>query len=1502
MEASESSKVTGMLSIYPFPHWAHPMPRNTKSFLPVEYHDPAGVFPLISHQLAHRLPLRNLNWHSPSRPLRQIKSLHVDFVPDKHTSSSLRPPAQRVDSTGPNSVEIVRSGHDSQRQVVTERRHQIPGLKTSPYLKVYLLRCDDKDAYKTIERQKLRQWLRDNAPTEGKREKHDAFEWLVIHVVIPDTVVSSEPRWREGGSKDEDELRERPKSSAKWPGKSTRTVFDKLRADFNESSKSGSDRIAQLRLTKDQVPPDLLPTPAVAPTLEETLPERENAWADLVSKLKNLILIPFDLRVRQYEEDIAEQDSRRALPGWNFCTFFIHKEGLAKALESVGMVEDALALYDELSIGLESVLRDQAAGKEDGSATTFEPCTADIEGRILGVGTQRSGSATKGDVSSPDRGSAEHNFSLFSKDYRERIVMSQISVFDFFCYLFVRQKALLLRLANAQVVRQELGGPLNEDLMLMAEVNKRALSFIHANGRILRADLKHGYASSVTSPRARPSVDSICRAATNSSRATSASIASLVSSWCHAVAGLVLDETTTSAPTLAEANRASTLAKLNGNAGRPDFGFGMGANPYPQRFNSLNNKRAPSTAPELRSPPPGPDGMFSPPSSSGGESDRAFGKSTLPGMVELAVHRAELTMLRRKMLELLGERRGWFAGWAGQRRKRLQATPGNDGPSLEAEDFALNVPNDNLSPALAYSLESEFSFQETYAKLSDSAIRHYQLAGHFKSAEAVRGDLAVLKMQRKDYAGAAAFFQQALPAYAVDGWSLVEAEALSMHAGCLRELRERNDYVRTVLALLKRIAKDRMEQPRVEVPSDSRSRSDFLDGKGYLTALLDYSDVLPYDITSPLGDYFADLVVDCTVQHLKDKDGFKLSVSFRHVLDDDVDLDQASMRLVRVDDTKDELWLHSEGPIRLTIGVAHLELESATSTLGAFLVDTVIIKSRRLRFEHQLQPPELPDATALGISYDETSISPHNRARPFVLLYPAAEAFDAEISLASTIHIDKPRHLHITLRSGRNDVSSLGMKLKPTSAGLRLHLGDTMLLNIEEASTQERQGQVNLGPLSPRSEAVVTLPYTIETSGQPISLRLEATYQTPSGAFTFTVAKRLTTELALDVDVNDIFHHDALFSNFMIRTMHSMPLCITHIELQDSAVYAAKTTPFPTMPLVVFESQPATLVYKIIRKSTKDDEVAKSKKESALSLIVEHFAADDLVEYAAVQCLDNCLRDSDFAGLARLLTPVLRERCKHSLSSTEAEVAMLVKEVRVPSFDEIGWDEILGTLPAETAEGTAHWLRKWHRDNERLEVGGAEHSIRASKQITLTVDVPNVDFVNTAALRLYDTEDEQQAGSVIFTLGEPLHVRVSVTSTRAWGVNASKAMKTQQSFTLEVQPEPDTWLVGGSRRSRFTMNTDDEPYAIPFMLIPLKVGDLALPNLELLPVTNESGSTETEAPSCETNFENAGHIVTVVKDVRTSRMWVPDAASSTTGGRGSAERRGSSRSRGGHAW
>ncbi|KAK4633925.1 Trafficking protein particle complex subunit 10 [Fulvia fulva] len=1446
---------------------------DSSSKVTVEYHDASGVFPLVSRDILQRLPLRNLNWQSLNRPLRQIKSLHVDFVPDKETVAALRPTTSRNDSNGPNSFDIVGGGGDAKKDAVKTRKHQIPGFRTSPYLKIYVLRCDDKENYKDSARKQIRDWVRENAQPVGKTD-HDAFEWMLLHVVVPDTVAASEPRWREG-TKDPDELKERKAGAKLTIGKSTRTVFDRLRADFNDTGKRGVDRVAQIRIPKDRAPADLLPTPAVAETHEENADEQQKTWNDWTGKLKNLILGPFDRRVRQYEADIAEQETRRSMPGWNFCTFFIHKEGLAKALESIGLVEDALAIYDELSLGLEVVLRDIAAGQTEGAATSFAAYTDDIKERIVGTPPNAT-NGTHNDITNDKQDTA----SLFSKDYRERIVRSNISTFDFLCYLFSRQKALILRLANARAIRIQLDATADkeggEDLVLTSEVCWRASNFIHNAARALRQDL-------------------LARAEHESNFDLRVEMESIVSSWTWAVAGLVLHET--AAPALEAITTAQATDQPNGKTRRPTLTMGLGANVHPQRTSSLPTNKLKPEESQLASTAMRADdhSRTRPQTSTGVEAGQP---NALPGQAELATYRAELIVTRRKMLEQLARLQGWHAGWSGAKQSRICKRS-----SVKLEDKDTNAKAElsskgdvahalhALSPSLQSALSDKDSFEAVYERLTNFAIRHYYAATLSKPAETLLGDIALLKCQQKDYEQAASCFKHIIPLMATDGWNLSEVEALKAYCQCLKSLQRAEDYVRHGLTILAKVAVRNKDQARLHpraVAGLGSAQDVPLDLADLFADLASATEGLQQDVVSPLQNFFSNVKLDTQVIHHADGDGFSLNFSVQHVLGGECEIGEITTRLVNHEDAAHEVLLRSRGPVILQPGLNQVELVANAVTHGPYLIDKIMFRTQKLCFVEELRPP--PQPTALGFTEANpptVTIREHERAPPFVFLYPLPRAFNADLRRAKNIHVDKPRHFEIRLDSAENDISSLDIKLRPTSAGLRIHLADAVAQGVELLTAEaSKPGQISLGSISAATSALITIPYTVENANRDAALRLEIDYHTAGGTHTFLKSLTVPNELPLDVDVNDMFHLDCLFSSFTVRTTTPKPFTVLGAMLDGSAVFAVEAPPALPLPLTVFRSQPLSLVYKITRKESIASNVL--KQGAALSLVVRYQPTDELLLGCIRRSFVNDLKDSEHGRYIRLLEPILSQRLRLFLKAVDLETTALLGESDLPSFGAIGWAEILNTLPETVRRPLTAWLEHWHSSRQTVDIFTDEVDSLETQSITISVDVPNLDMVFATSLDL--SVKVPAAGPPILVLGQPVEAVVRIRSTSQWSAKnifpsvptftLQGEEETKTAFVCDVGVDSDAWILGGKRRSHFTPSNGEE-WSFKVLLIPLRAGVCSLPTVE---VQHDSADPEANAEdvavsvTCETHYESAGQVVHVIHDRRTTKVHIAESS------------------------
>lgn len=853
----------------------------------VEYSDPSGLFPLVQPIYDQKLPLKNLHWKSPSRPVRSIESLRIGFVPAAQHDTAER-----------------KSSSDTSRGAVPHRRHQIPGLRQTPYLKIYFLRCDDNDTYKATARKAVREWIKYNASMpqassssggSSSQEKHDAFEWLIVHVV------------QDGDGA------EKAASTSKW-GQRTTSVLEKLKADFNGSSKSAVDRVAQLRLPK--------------PGTTQRPPELTDQIEDLVEKMKNAILASFDLRVAQYEEDIKEKDSQRSLPGWNFCTFFILKEGLARGFENVGLFEDALVGYDELSVGLDIAIHEQHEGSGDQHGSTLLTYSKDwnekakeaLESSAGGNGNSNGG---EGDLAPiPEIEPSDFPFDSTKKPYREMILASDISIFDFRNYVFSRQLTLLLRAARApSLVSQETSkkDKRPEDLMLLSEICERATEFTALAARTLRYDLEHGLADVVNATKAEV-------------------ISNIVSSWTYAAASQILSQTWAPNLTLPESIRvieksldspspaAAATAEL-----RPDV---------PKRTSSL------ITPPAARPSRPASQDIFDVLAPVhmrlGSEAKPASALNPKTGSEQLASGRGELYLMARRVMEEIAGRCGWKEKWndlgllfdskGDGDMAEVSLDDGLTGGTQEPKTTSSSTLSGVDLPGLKAALKSRRAFRGQYEELTDQMFRHHIAANRSYSAEMAIADIALLRYRQANYNAAASHFHQIAPFYGNKHWNILEGAILEMYARCLKELERSEEYARLLLRLLAKFASHAQANLTGHQQKVHGNSSLLLPVSPYVDELFETSGSLQKEVPASLTDFFADLRVDPVVLHYKDKDGFQMQLHLRFLLGPQVDIDAIKVRLVGASGLQSsEHWIEASAKAVVKSSSTRLLIDSSVS-------------------------------------------------------------------------------------------------------------------------------------------------------------------------------------------------------------------------------------------------------------------------------------------------------------------------------------------------------------------------------------------------------------------------------------------------------------------------------------------------------------------------------------------------------------------------------------------
>ncbi|KAF2397090.1 hypothetical protein EJ06DRAFT_551146 [Trichodelitschia bisporula] len=1297
----------------------------------VEYADPSNLFPLVADTFRAHLPLRNLHWKSPTRPLRSIDFLHVELVPSAAGA------------------------------VQDDRRHQIPGLRRTPYLKIYLLRCDDSDTYKASARKAVREWVRSLGPASasagaarGGQENHDACEWLVLHVVMPGSLAAVQSSARkEGGEKSKGVL-----------GRGGSSILEKLKADFNIGGKGAMDRVAQVRLDPSAVPDG----EAFGNVDEEGGAKlREEAWQDVVAKMKALILASFNLRVSQYEEDIRERDAQRSLPGWNFCTFFVLKEGLARGFESAGLVEDALMGYDELSLGLDTAIRELSEEGGSRRSDSFLGSTEELKDLLIWGAKGEGDAALENLFARP--------ISAKRKNYRQLVLSNNISIFDFKCYIFARQMAILLRMgiphsdelasiqdeaARTQYILE------TEDLGPLSDLCARGSSFISSVSRLMRADLH-------TASR------------TYDVSASDTLIDNLVSSWTYAVAQQLLEETTT--------RTVSAVARR------------QPVDPsHPPRSSSLSQNLSKNES----------QAIFDRLAQAALASDsRMLSRDRASDLETLAGRRAELGLLQRRVLERVGQVRGWEVGFG-----RFEGAKEDGMEDVDLDEDAESQDGEEKSLAgvcqsdMIRATQSLGDLREVYEKLTNMVLDHVLATRSTKVVEMLTADLALIKYDSGDYVSAANYLSRVTPLYSSHQWSAIETVLLKVHAACLAKLHRKDDHVRALLALLAQIVARRRGN------SSKGLRSGEAEGQQLLKEIVTCSKELPYELSIPAEKYFEYVEVEPYIKHRDDRDGFMLRVKVRQLLSGNLKVDAARVRLRSIPAGGREIWLDSAEAAVLKEGVNWVEVGTNVTTDGTFVVDKVMLKANKIAFVHE---PTGLEKAALNLPGSHQTMTTPIKAR--ILCYPAPEAFHVTAALSRHIFIDQPRTLEIACESGWNEIQKAEVHIRSATGGLRLRTASTVYVSGDgELKKISAPGVIEFSSLPLRSKLVFKVPYDLEDNIPDVSLKLDIKYTTPHGVFDYISSPTITNDLPLDVNVHDLFKSTLLYSRFNIRTSKPIPLDILSVSLTGTDRFAITAPPVAPTPLTVFPAQPATLMYQIrqIARAEGTPPRQPAADEKPLTLAVDYRVLEDVVLSSLSANFASPLFASPFHPLIGLLRRAFVDRVRQIYTPADYEEVALLSRVRVPPFADMAWESLVDVLPPSTAGPLRKYLEEWHK--ACLWVGLLPNH-PDPRRVTIKVPLPRLRVLHTAVL------DLPAPSGGVYTTGTLIPATLRIVQTRRWDVGP---MPEKLEFVYEIEAPPGLWLVGGMRRGRFWAKEGEcKEWAVP--LVPLMAGRLPVPGVEV---------------------------------------------------------------------
>jgi hypothetical protein len=560
-------------------------------------------------------------------------------------------------------------------------------------------------------------------------------------------------------------------------------------------------------------------------------------------------------------------------------------------------------------------------------------------------------------------------------------------------------------------------------------------------------------------------------------------------------------------------------------------------------------------------------------------------------------------------------------------------------------------------------------------------------------------------------------------------------------------------------------------------------------------------------------------------------------------------------------------------------------------------------------------------ASRLILSYEsEASTQPGINSSKFlkcprVLLYQRPDAFDVKLFASRYLHLDRNRFLEIELSSGWNDVSSGELHVRAATAGLRLQTSDVKVVDDQlEVSKRSEAGVIRFGALKPESKVKILVPFNLENDANDISLKLEISYSTDKGTFYFATNPSISIMLPLGVNVQDVFKHKALFSKFTISSATNSPLRLLRSKLEKSDIFEARNGGDLPNPVMIFPRQPASLLYKITRRTTQtapsSTSSVRKRERSSLSLIVHYVCLEEEIENAVTSALSEALSETPLLQYSRLIIPTFISQLNSRLSPYALERVALTGELSISILSGINWSEFFsglgrrGGLEEDISSLITRWIQMWCEQRSCIQLTPLDTSndvIAESRSIIIPVDVPSVTAVHTADIKILhkpSTTDEMVA-----VVNEPIPATLEIKSTRIWDSSSPSKQRSSQApadiseatseidFVYDVSAPTDTWLIGGKRKGHFRIpsSKDEAPankFSFPIVLIPITEGYLPYPHLDIKP-TPISKPTTTEARAgnngptsgndaasradvitCETDYKNIGETIRVISNAR----------------------------------
>ena len=441
-------------------------------------------------------------------------------------------------------------------------------------------------------------------------------------------------------------------------------------------------------------------------------------------------------------------------------------------------------------------------------------------------------------------------------------------------------------------------------------------------------------------------------------------------------------------------------------------------------------------------------------------------------------------------------------------------------------------------------------------------------------------------------------------------------------------------------------------------------------------------------------------------------------------------------------------------------------------------------------------------------------------------MFQRADALDVSLTATKLIQLDRNKCLDLELRSGWNDIQSCKIRVRAATGGLRLLVHEAQIVKSKKKKgkhwkacpiefARPPDGAVFFfGRIGRDSSVIIRFPFTIEQEVMHVSAKVEVFFTTTESgggegaSFTFAKTPTVPVALALDVNVQDVFKHQALFSRFIVSTASHSPMRLYRSKLIESDFFEAAFGLPPAAPVMIFAKQPACLLYRITRKQSSLSSSSSSPSSSSskyggasasaavkptsrkaqktmylrllYSVLLEEI--DAAVEKSLTEELEKTATTNHLRQFVRPLIATVLSHLHANLSSHDLDRAALMGYFSTAFLAEVRWTRFFAGIgnvtdgegeSRDAATKIAEFLLGWQKRHPKFHIpvpkvrsddgsdsdeGKGSESYDeedAIREILIAVDIPSVTIVHTADIKIHQQQQHFSPFSPYFSALSP---------------------------------------------------------------------------------------------------------------------------------------------------